>query len=315
MSLTITQIIASSYPAVVTAMRKPENQWAESAFLRELERQKAIDSRNLGPTIEAPFDWRRNATAAILATDFDTASITTKTDVIGTASYAVAQLSVWVNWSKGDDAKNPTENQKVNLVKSLLSNGINSHDDLVEATLFTTSTAGGDELIGLDTMLLSTGLGTIGGVNASTDAFWRNQADTFSNGDDMEAAMTSMFNKCAKGSGSSLQPTLLVSDGATQALFESTQQAFQRYVDSDDLKAGFKTIAFKSARYVYSQYGGPRVYFLNNKSYQVITSKEYFRAKGETSEVQTANGFTFKIYSALQAITNNRSRLGVLTQA
>ena len=41
-------------------------------------------------------------------------------------------------------------------------------------------------------------------------------------------------------------------------------------------------------------------------------SKEYFRDKGETQELQNANGFVFKIYSAMQTVVDNRSRLGVV---
>lgn len=315
MVLTISQLVASSYPAVLAEKNKPANQWAQSSFLSEAKAQGMIVSKDLGPTIEAPFDWRRNATTAVLATDLQTASLSTKTDVIGTASYAPAQVSVWVVWSVGDEDKNPTQNQKIDFVEALLNNSFESHDDLLEETLFTTSSAGGDELLGLDTIVKSDGLGTVGGVNASTETFWRNKVDGFVNGDDMESAMESLWVRCEKGTGASLKPTCLVSDGAMQALFLSTQQGFQRYVDSQALKASFTTVAFKTARYVYSKFGiAGKLYMLNNKSYQVVVSKQNYRRKGETQEIQASNGYTFKLYSGLQAITNNRSRLGVLIQ-
>lgn len=314
MALTISQMLAASYPAVIAEKKKPANQWAESALMRALQSMGFILSRNLGPTIEAPFDWRRNAAAEVLASDLATTTLTTKTDVIGTASYVVGQMRVPVIWSKGDDAKNPEENQKVDLVASLLDNGIQSHDDLLEATLFTTSAAGGDEIIGFSTLLATDGLGTIGGVNASTETMWRNKVDGYTGPDDLEAGLESLWVRCEKGTGSPLKPQLLVSDGPTQALFASTQQAQQRYGDQD-LKASFKSIQFKTASWVYSQYGGPNVEFVNNKSYNLITSKEYFRKKGQTMEQPASEGYIFKIYSALQAITNNRSRLGLLVAA
>jgi hypothetical protein len=316
MALTIGQMASVSYPEVLALSKKPENQWEESAFLRAAEAQGMISRRDLGPTIEAPFDWQRNASTAILATDLQTGDLTTKTSVIGTASYVPAQVSAWVVWSKNDDAVNPEANQKVDFVKALLSNVMSSHDDILEVTLFTTSAAGGTELIGLDTMVTTDGLGTIGGVNASTDAFWRNKVDGYVNGDDMEAGMESLWNRCAKGSGSALQPTLIVSDGQELALFNSTQQGQQRYMDSQDLKVGFKTTAFKTAQYVFSQKApAGKLYFLNKKSYTVVVSKEYFRHKSQTQEIQASNGFTFKLFSAMQAVTNNRSRLGVLVKA
>lgn len=316
MTLTITQMVASSYPAVVVVKNKPENQWAQSSFLAEAQAQGMIETKSLGPTIEAPFDWQPNSSAAVLGSnDLQTGDLTTKTNVIGTASYAPAQVSVWVVWSKGDDVKNPSENQKVDFTKALLNNGFESHDNLLETTLFTTSAAGGDELLGFDTLVTTDGLGTIGGVNASTETFWRSKVDGFVNGDDMEASAESLWIRTERGTGAMLKPTCIVSDGAMQALFMSTQQGFQRYVDSQALKASFTTAAFKTARWVYSQKANAgKAYFLNNKSYKIVVSREKYRDKGETQEIQASNGYSFKIYSALQAITNNRSRLGVLVQ-
>lgn len=312
MALDISQIVAVSYPAVLAEMRKPTNQWAESAFMRELDRQGALTSKSLGPTIEAPIDYQRNAGTDFLATDLTTTSLT-KTEILTSASYAVAELSVPVVWSKGDDAKNPAENQKVAFVKALLENAINSHDDAIEEALFATTT---DNFLGMGTLLPTSGQGTVGGIDAATNVFWRNPNDTYlADGSDMEAVMTGVWNAAAKGSGSSLSPKIIVSGPDTQALFESTQQAQQRYVDSDELKVGFKVLAFKTSRYVFSQYGGTKQYFLNPKSFQLVSSKEYFRDRGETNEINNANGFVTKIYSALQFLTNNKSRGAVTDQA
>ncbi len=307
MALTIGQTVAVSYPAVLAEMRKAANQWAESAFLRELERQGAVIRKSLGATIEAPLDYQRNPAAAFLATDLQPTSLT-KTEVLTAASFDIAEVSVPIVWSKKDEVQNPTENQKIALVKSLLENGINSHDDLIEQYLFATSTNG---FLGLGTHVTTAGTGSDGGIDSTLNTWWRNQTATYINDTDIEAAFTTVWNACAKGSGSNLLPTLMVSDGATQAIFEGTQQANQRYVDSQELKAGFKILAFKTSRYVFSQYGTSSVAFLNPKNFQVVCSKEYFRDRGDTQEIPNANGFVTKIYSALQTITNNRSRLGV----
>lgn len=314
MALTIEQISAVSYPAVLAEMRKGANQWAESAVLRELERQGAVKREPLGPTIEAPLDYRANQDAGVMANDQDEAALV-KTEVMTSASYSVAQLSVPVVWTKGDEAKNPTENQKINLVKQLLENAINSHDDLIEQAVFTTSTAGGDELVSLADIVPTSGQGTVGGIDAAVETWWRNYADTFVDSSDIEAAMTTVWNRAAKGSGAQLQPKFLVSGADTHALYESTLQTYQRFVDSKEADGGYKVIAFKSARYVFSQYGSTRIYFLNPQNYNLVVSKQYFRDKGNTIEIPAQNAFVFKIYSALQFITNNKSRLAVLSQA
>lgn len=305
---------AVAYPAVLADMRQPANQWTENAALRVMEKQGVISRIALGPTIEVPLDYRANPDAAILAGDQDTASLV-KTEVITSASYNVAQISVPVTWTKGDDAKTPTENEKVVFLKSLLENGINSHDDLIEQTIFTTSTAGGDELQGLDNLVSTAGTGVVGGIDSSVEVWWKNYADTYTDATDIEAAFTTAFNKAAKGSGAMLQPKFLISGVAPYVQYESGLQTLQRFGDSSEADAGFKVLKFKNADYVFSQYGGTKVYFLNPKNYRIVVSKQYFRDKGETYAVPGQNSFYFLIYSALQAVTSNRSRLAVLDAA
>lgn len=314
MALSIEQIAAVSYPAVLAEMRKAANQWAENAALREMERQGVIQRISLGPTIEAPLDYRANPDTAVLASDQDEASLV-KTEVVTSASYSVAQISVPVVWTKGDDAKNPTENQKIALVKQLLENGINSHDDLIEQLIFVTSTAGGDEFNGLSDLVSALGTGTVGGIDSGVETWWKNYADTYTDASDIEATFTTAYNKAAKGSGSTLAPKFMISGSAPHVLYESGLQTLQRFTDSSEADAGFKVLMFKGVRYVFSQFGGTKVYFLNPKNYNIVVSKQYFRDKGNTVEIPSQNAFVFKIYSALQAVTNNRSRLAVVDQA
>lgn len=314
MALTIDQITAASYPAVLAEMRQAANQWVENAALRVMEKQGVIQRKDLGPTIEVPLDYRVNPDTAVLAADQDTASLV-KTEIATSASYNVAQISVPVTWTKGDDAKNPTDNQKFALVKQLLENGINSHDDLIEQCIFTTSTAGGDELNGLDNLVSSAGTGVVGGIDSSLETWWKNYADTYTDASDIEATFTVAFNKAAKGSGAALQPKFMISGVTPHAMYESGLQALQRFGDNSEGDAGFKVLKFKNADYIFSQYGGSKVYFLNPKNYQIIVSKQYFRDKGDTTPVPGQNAYYFLIYSALQAVVNNRSRLAVVDQA
>jgi hypothetical protein len=314
MALSIEQIAAVSYPAVLAEMRKAANQWAENAALRVMEKQGVIQRIDLGPTIEVPLDYRANPDAAFLAADQDAASLI-KTEVVTSASYTPAQLSVPVTWTKGDDAKNPSENQKVALVKQLLENGINSHDDLIEQAIFTSTSAGGDEFSGLNDLVSSAGTGTVGGIDSGTETWWRNYADTYTDGADIEATFTTAFNRASKGSGASLQPKFMISGVTPHVMYEAGLQTLQRFTDSGEADGGFKVLMFKGIPYSFSQYGGTKVYFLNPKNYNIVVSKSYFRDKGDTETVPGQNAFYFLIYSALQSVVNNRSRLAVVDQA
>jgi hypothetical protein len=307
MSLSISQIFAASYEAV--EKKKAANQWSDNALLREMNKQGAIKRVAFGPAIEEQLDYRRNPGATTLASDLQPMTMT-KTEVLTALSFAVGSLSVPVVWSKEDEAKNPTENQKVDLVDSLLNNAFESHDSLLEETFFT----GANGIVGYDTMFSETGVNTIGGVDASSETWHKNKFDEWTDETDIEESMTIVWNSCTKGSGSGMSPTMAVSDATTQAIFEGTQQANQRWIDTDDLKAGFKTLGFKTARYIFTQNqpaARESIYFSSPKTLYAKVSSTHYRKKGATQEIDNGNGYRFFIYSAVQLCTNNRSRIGV----
>lgn len=312
MALSISQIVASSYNAVSNDRKKPANQWEENALLREMKRQGMIESIPGGPQIEITLDYRRNPGAEFNLLDLDPLAMG-KTEVVTAALYDPAQLSVPVVWSKADESKNPSENQKIDFVANLLTNAMASHDELVEQALFSTST---DGFLGFQNQLPDSGQGTVGGIAAAAETWWRHYVTTYAAaGTDMVAKFILAFNTAAKGSGSSISPSLIVSDAETQATFEGTQQPQQRWVDSQDLKVGFKTLAFKTARYIFSQFGGTRVYMLSPKGFGLKYFEGAMRQKGDTQEINNGQGYRFFIHSMLQTVVINKSRCTLLTEA
>ena len=312
MALTIGQIAAVSYPEVLNEMRKATTQWVENSLMEEMESQGMVVRRSFGETLDETLDYRRNPAAVFLTTSLQTTSLAA-TEVLTAASYGIAELSAPVTWSKKSEVQNPTKNQKVSLVKSLLQNGIDSHDDLIEEAMLASSDTNGFHCA--LTLIPESGQGTVGGIAASTETFWRSQTDAYAaDGSDIESIMTGVWNDSAKGSGSKLLPTLLFSGPDAHALFESTQVPFQRYA-GQEIRAAAKKLWFKSAPYIFSQYGDDHIFMVNRKNLKLLVSKEYFRDKGETQEIDDANGFTFKIYSALQLVVTNKSRCGVVYEA
>lgn len=307
MAPSIGQMAAASYAAVLNKNRA-ENQWVTSAAMREFERQKMIKRKDFGTTLDVTLDYRRNQGAKFLAYDLETVG-SGKTEVLTAAQYAIAELSIPVQYSNKDEVQNPSANQKVSFTAALLENGFDTHDDMIEEAIFSTSTNG---FLGLQTHIPTSGVGSDGGIDAGTEVFWRPVSNTYVDETDIESGMTATWNDCTKGSGDPMSPTLILSDSDTQGLFEGTQQGQQRYVDTQELKAGFKILGFKTARYVFSHFADTKLYFLHPKSFMLLGAKGFWRKKGELKENEDANGHKFKIYSALQSVVFNRSRLGVL---
>jgi hypothetical protein len=307
---TISQILSVSYPAVLNEKKKAANQWAESALMRELKKIGAIKTVSFGPTLEHTLDYKRNPGTDFLATDLTGVSLS-KVEVLTAASYTPGQLSIPIVWSKGDEAMNSSENQKINFVQGLIDNALESHDDAIEEALFTTST---DGFLGLQTLVPDDGQGSLGGISAVTDVWWRNYTATYASaGTNMQAQMTKAWNNASKGSGGS-SPRLIVSGADTQGIFEGTLTTNQRFIDTQEGAAGFKALAFKNARYIFSPYGGTRVYFINPKALNLNISKDANREMGDQIEIPSANGYVRKIYTMLQATSGNKSRNAILTQ-
>lgn len=311
MALTIDQITAASYPAIVAAARKPANQWSEHSLLDEMEKQKAIVYEPFGATLEEPLDYRRNQGGDFLETDMTSTSLT-KTEVLTSASYAVASIAVPITWSEEDEVKNPSENQKVALVKSLVTNALDTHDDMIEEGLFTTVT---DRFLGFQTVLPDSGQGSPGGIDASTELFWRNYTSTYlAAGTNLVAALTTARGTAAKGSGSKMKVSLIFSGINPYAIYMGVMQPLQRFIDSKAAEGGFEQAAFETARWVHSQYGGTRIYGITPKSFKLKISKDAKRKLLEKAQVPNAVAWNRKVYSALQLVTNNKSRGFVLTQ-
>jgi hypothetical protein len=313
MAITIDQITAASYPAVLTAMRKPANQWSQHSLLDELEKRKGVERKAFGPTLEETLDYRKNPDAAFLATDMtDIPTTLTKTEVLTAASYQVGELACPITWSEGDEIKNPTENQKVALVKQLLENGINTHDELIEIALFGTVT---NKMLGFQNVLPDDGQGTPGGIDAAVETWWRNPVGTYlDDGSDIEAAIGTVFDAASKGSGSSLTPSLLFTGPGPYGIYQASLQTLQRFIDTQEADAGFKQVAFRTARMVFSQYGNTRIYGINPKSFRVVISSDANRKLLEKVQIPQKVAWIRKIYSGIQLVTNNKSRGFVLTQ-
>ncbi len=72
-------------------------------------------------------------------------------------------------------------------------------------------------------------------------------------------------------------------------------------------------LAFKTARWVFSQYGDGHIYFLNPKSFRLAVVKQAYRLLGDTIEFDDAQGYIRKIFTLAFTKINNMSRLGVIT--
>lgn len=312
MAVPFSQIVSSTYDAVVNEKNKGANQWSEASFLKTLESAGGVKRVPGGSTLSLTLDYQRNQGGDFLATDV-TATGTSKTEVITQASYSFVPLVIPVNWAITDEALNSSANQKVDLVSTIVDNAIQSHDDMLEEAMFATSAT--DGFSSLPLLMTADGTGTVGTIVSGTETWFKSKFGTFTDDTDIEASMTTLWNSCAKGSGSMLAPTVIVSNSTSQALFEANLQPFQRYEGGKVGNSGFKSLKFKDADYVFSKYGTNDVYMLNPKNLKLYVVQGAFRQRREAVEHVNALMMNMKVWSLVQIATNNRSRLGVIVKS
>ena len=308
----ISQILASSYPAVLNDSGKAANHFAENALLSLMKKKGAIKTEPFGTVLEHTLDYQRSPGAEFIATDIGGTSLA-KTETITAAQYDPGQIIVPVTWTFADEAKNPSVNQKINFVTQLIEGALTSHDDLVEEALFAASTNG---FLGLPGLFPSSGQGTVGGINAATDAWWRHYSTTYLGaGTDLVAKLTAATKAAAKGSGGAM-PDIIVSGDAAHTLYEGTQQGLIRYENVESANAGFKTLMFGPATFIFSQYGSDTaIHGFNSKFVKLRMAKGASRRMGDKVELQGQPAYTQKMYTMLQLTTNNKSRAFYMSQS
>lgn len=310
----LSQLVTTAYPEVLADARKPHNQWSESALLRALEKMGSVKRRPGGSAIEYPLDYRKNPDTDILATDF-TATATGQTSIFAGASYDMANIVVPFNWSIADEARwSGDVNRKIDAVKNMIRNAINSHDDEIEDRLWDTST---DGFLGFQNLIPTTGQPNVGGIDGASATYWRNYATTYlPDGSDLNSKLITAFGTASKGTGADLTPDILASGLTAQALYENNLTDLKRFMGEETGDAGFKYLAFKSAKWVYSQYGGALntnpIYMFNKVSFNLVVTKGYFRRLEESERYLNAAARNQMVFSQAQATVNNPSRCAVV---
>jgi hypothetical protein len=296
------QIVAATYDRVANEKNKAANQWSENALLRFLEAKGALKRVTGGPQLEFTLDTVVNPDAAFLASDVSAVS-TTKTEVLDAVKYDWALFVAPINWSIADEAKNSGD-KKVELVSSLVDNALESHDDQFEAGLFAASATNG--FLSLPVLFTEDGTGTIGGIVAGTDTYWKNQFEDY--GTDLHLGLHISMAETAKGSGGST-PNLLVTSPTTWATYADSLSAQVQFASAKKLDAGVQALQVAGADMIFShKYSSDSVFGINTKVSALYAIKDFYRQRRSEIELPNAATMTMKVVSMAQIATKNRSR-------
>jgi hypothetical protein len=313
MAVPFTQLVASTYDAVVNERNKAADQWSDTSALNFLEEIGGVKRVTPGATLQMTLDYRQNSGGDFLATD-TTATATSKTDVLTATGPSWATLVVPTNWSFTDEALNDGD-KKIDLIAALVDNTITTHDFMIEAGMFA-ATGGTDGFATFVDLFSEDGLGTVQGIVASTETWWKNQFKDW--GTDTGATLLADYNtlyfSCAKGS-SGRQPNVVIANSTLYGAFIAALTPQQRFMNAASATSGFGQVKLINASYIYSSVittAQDSAWMFNTNDTALFVAKTAWRKRRAPMDFSSAAMVNQKVFSVLQLATRNRSRGGVL---
>lgn len=242
-------------------------------------------------------------------------------ELLTTAQYnwRYVAASVYRLWQEDTQNRGKSAMQKIIDVK--LKNVEKSLAEEMEFRLFQAGDPTDDTIEGLphlvqdDPTLNTLGAGLVGGIDQSTETWWRNQTYDMTGETvvaNLIARMRTMFNDCSKGRD---KPGIMLTTQAAYELYEDEVMDFMTIMRESGTKgdASFETILFKGKDLMYSdECPTGKMYFLNLNYLEWLSDED---VNFEMTEWKTGRDDLDRVAQILCAgnlTCSNRQRQGVL---
>jgi hypothetical protein len=235
------------------------------ALLKKGNRFRSVDG---GRSINCPLVYAEETFAWYMGTELLSRAVK---ETISEADYEPANAVASVTLSGPDLAKNKGRERILNLLEGKLDNAEVTMSNNITKAAYGDGTVA-KSFAGLKAMVTDDGLGTVGGIDAATWTFWKNQFTQVARATGLQypalkAAMNATWMKLVRGTE---HPDLIVADAEIYGTYESGLQENQRYADASLGALGFETLKYKSAAIVFdgAATGLSGAYFLNSKYFK-----------------------------------------------
>ena len=223
-----------------------DNVSKNNALLNRLKKKGQIKTKSGGYSIVQELDYAENGTYQRYS-GYDTLNINAS-DVLSAAEYPWAQVAIHVTASGRELRMNSGKEAMINLVKSRITNAMRTAANNFSIDLYSTG-ALTNQVNGLGALITTDGLGTVGGIPASTYTFWRNQfveiagTNAFTGTTELPTNIVSGMNKLWLRTTRGTDKTdLVVLTHDFYVGYEGSLQQLQRYASADMAAAGFESL-------------------------------------------------------------------------
>ncbi|VVE00595.1 hypothetical protein PIN31115_02083 [Pandoraea iniqua] len=259
-----------------------DNVSKHNALYRRIASKGRVRLEDGGLSIVTPLDYQANSTYQRYS-GYDVLNINA-VDVLTAAEYPWRQAAVNVAASGLELRTNSGAQRIINFTKAKITNAQRSFANGLSSDLYSDGTAS-NQINGLQAIVADSGAGTVGGINASTWAFWQNivqsAAAPLQGGGaitpgvtTIESLMLPMWIKLTRGADS---PDLIVMSDDYFAFYEQSQTSLKRYAPEDNGQGGMVSMKYKTADVFFDSSGGipaQHAYFLNTDFLEMVVHRD-----------------------------------------
>lgn len=296
-----------------------------NALFRRLKEKSKIRTYDGGYEIALPLEYAENGTYQRFG-GYDLLN-TNASDVLTTAKYDNKMIALHVTASGQELLQNSGKAAMVNLVKVRKQNALKTAANQFSIDAYSTG-ALTNQIGGLGHLIQTNGQGTVGGIDAATWTFWRNQfkeatgtnlaaTPSAANSASFKADMNALWLTLNRGAD---MPDTIVFSHDFYTLYEFGEQQLQRYMNADMAKAGFMGLKFKSADVIFDDNTNFATtaetgYFLNTDYLYVMQHKEAQWSADDEKRPTNQYAVVIPYYWMGNLVCSNRSLQGRIFDA
>jgi hypothetical protein len=259
-----------------------DNVSRHNALFRRLTEKGRVRIEDGGLSIVQPLDYANNSTYQRYS-GYDVLNVNA-VDVLTAAEYPWRQIAVNVAASGLEMRTNAGPQRIINFVKAKITNAQRSLANGMSLDLYSDGSAA-NQINGLQALVADSGAGTVGGINASTWAFWQNQVQSAAaplqgggaitpSATTIESLMLPLWIKLTRGND---MPDMIVMSDDYFSFYEQSQTSLKRYAPEDDGQGGMIRMKYKTADVFFDSSGGipsQHAYFLNTDYLELVAHRD-----------------------------------------
>lgn len=295
-----------------------DNVMNKNALLKRIKENGNVKVNNDGgESIQRQLAYAENSTFQYYQ-GYETLNVSAS-DTLTSANFDWKQAAVNVTISGREKAQNGGSKKIIDLVEARRKVAMMTMSNQISAGLYSDGTgSSGKEIGGLQLLVADDPTtGTVGGIDASTNTFWRNVVfDASSDGGAAVSAsniigyMNELFNEiCLNGD----QPDLIVMDKNYFGFYQAALQTIQRINTSVTGSSGFATLDYAGIPVILdNNVPENHAYFLNTKNifFDMMEGRDF--AVGDMKESTNQDAFVLPILFMGNLTVDNRRNHGVL---